>query len=69
MWISKINVIVLKIPAAMMEHLKQISDQLRMDQKTIVEILQGLARIAFDQDFIQQVLDINENITEMSAEN
>lgn len=46
-----------------------MAKQLRIEEKELNGMLRGLAKIAFDQDFIEQVLAINENINDLSADN
>lgn len=53
----------------MQNHVKELSKQLRIAEDELTGLLRQLARVAFDQDFIEQVLAINENINDLSADN
>lgn len=53
----------------MMVHINYLSVQLRMDKSELCQLLKSLSVAMADQDFIRQVLEINDQITEMSADN
>lgn len=53
----------------MQQHVSELAKQLRIDEQELAGLLRALAQIAFDQDFIEQVLAINENINDLSADN
>ncbi|XP_055692053.1 uncharacterized protein LOC129795053 isoform X1 [Lutzomyia longipalpis] len=59
----------IKLPETVAGHVKNLAKQLRMEFEELLELLQDLADVAADQDFVQQTLAINETITEMSADN
>lgn len=61
--------IYLQIPDNILEHLKILAQQLRMSEIELTSTLQDLAKISTDSDFLKQVLAINEEITDMSADN
>lgn len=58
-----------QIPEAIMNHLNYVSAQLRMSKSDLCHLLKSLNEAVSDQEFIKQVLDINDNITAMSADN
>lgn len=53
----------------MMVHIKMLSAQLRMVQSEVCQLLKSLSRAMADQDFIHQLLEINDQICVMSADN
>ena len=53
----------------MQQHLEKLSPQLKMPLKELTKLLSSLAEAVLDQDFITQVLAINDDIGNMSAEN
>lgn len=64
-----VTVFLFQIPAVMTQHLTELSKQLRIEQAELTGLVRSLAKIAFDQDFIEQVLAINGHITDLSADN
>lgn len=52
-----------------MVHLNYLSAQLRMNQQDLCLLLKSLAEAVVDQDFIRQVLEVNDHISEMSENN
>lgn len=50
-------------------HVTELAKQLRIQEQELAGLLRSLAQIAFDQEFIKQVLAINENINDLSADN
>lgn len=52
-----------------MSHIEQLSSQLHIDIPDLIKLLKSLYEIMCDQDFIKQVLAINDDITLMSADN
>lgn len=59
----------LQIPEAIKQHVSELAKQLRIDGKELTGLMRSLAQIAFDVDFLEQVLAINENINDLSADN
>lgn len=59
----------MQITDPMKQHVSELAKQLRIERQELAGLLQQLAKIAFDQDFIEQVLAINENINDLSADN
>lgn len=51
------------------QHVSELAAQLRIAEPELAELLRTLAHIAFDQDFIEMLLAINENINDLSADN
>lgn len=58
-----------KIPDNVQQHFSKLAPQLNMKEKELTELCKSLADVINDQDFIQQLLSINEDIGVMSAEN
>ncbi|KNC23401.1 hypothetical protein FF38_00765, partial [Lucilia cuprina] len=58
-----------KLPDQVQQHLEKLSPQLNMPLKELTQLLGSLAEAIMDQDFITQVLNINDDIGNMSAEN
>uniref|UniRef100_A0A1I8M9J1 Uncharacterized protein n=1 Tax=Musca domestica TaxID=7370 RepID=A0A1I8M9J1_MUSDO len=58
-----------KIPENVQQHIEKLAPQLNMSIKELSRLLTSLAEAVMDQGFIQQVLAINEDIGNMSAEN
>ncbi|KAM7343603.1 uncharacterized protein ACRADG_010586 [Cochliomyia hominivorax] len=58
-----------KLPDHVHQHLEKLSPQLNMPLKELIKLLASLAEAVMDQDFITQVLAINDDIGNMSAEN
>ena len=52
-----------------MSHLDHLSAQLSMEKKNLIELLKSLHDVMSDHAFITQVLEINDDITAMSADN
>lgn len=52
-----------------MNHLNYVSAQLRMSMSDLCTLLKSLYDAVADQDFIKQVLAINDHVTAMSADN
>lgn len=59
----------LKIPENVLAHLENLAPQLRMEQNELATLMGDLADSVLDGDFVKQVLEINNSITEMSADN
>lgn len=59
----------LQIPEAMMNHLVNLSAQIRLSKSDLCDLLKSLNNIMSDRDFIKQLLAINDHITVMSADN
>lgn len=53
----------------MQQHVSELAKQLRVGEQELGGLMKSLAKIAFDQDFLEQVLAINENINDVSADN
>lgn len=58
-----------KIPDNIQQHLEKLAPQLNMPLKELNKLLSSLAVAVMDQDFITQVLSINDDIGNMSSEN
>lgn len=58
-----------QIPDNIMVHLENLAPQLRMELTDLIELMSDLADSMQDAEFVKQVLDINNSITEMSADN
>lgn len=58
-----------KIPDAIMVHLELLAPQLAMAMNDLLSLLKSLYEVICDQNFIGQVLSINDEITVMSADN
>lgn len=52
-----------------MEHIEQLAPQLKFTTDELLDLLKSISEVVLDQDFITQVLNINHNINEMSADN
>lgn len=52
-----------------MAHLENLAPQLRMERTDLIELMSDLADSMQDAEFVKQLLDINNCITEMSADN
>lgn len=52
-----------------MVHVNFLSAQLRMTKPELCQLLKSLSNAMADQDFIHQVLEVNDNISAMSADN
>lgn len=52
-----------------MVHLEMLAPQLAMSMKDLISLLKSLYEVISDQNFIGQVLSINDEITVMSADN
>lgn len=52
-----------------MNHLEPLSVQLKIEKRDLILLLKSLTTIIYDQDFIKQMLAINDSITLMSADN
>lgn len=59
----------LQIPESPMSHLKRLSSKMSIELNTLIEMLQTLANIVTDVDFIQQSLAINDTIANLSRDN
>lgn len=57
------------IPDNIMAHLENLAPQLRMERTDLIELMSDLADSMQDAEFVKQLLDINNCITEMSADN
>lgn len=58
-----------KIPDNIMCHLRKLAPQLRIDLSTLTETLQKTAKVIADSDFVAQMLQINDVIAVLSADN
>ncbi|XP_055373160.1 uncharacterized protein LOC129606706 [Condylostylus longicornis] len=58
-----------KIPDHVTTHIEQLAPQLNIDKIELLDIFKSIAEVVTDQDFIKQVLSINDDINEMSADN
>lgn len=58
-----------KIPDNVTSHLHQLAPQLNLDTDELLDILKSLAEVVTDQDFVKQVLAINDDIDVMSSDN
>lgn len=58
-----------KIPENVLSHLQKLAPQLNMEYSDLLELCTSLAEAVTDQDFIKQVLAINDDINSMSADN
>lgn len=58
-----------QFPDHIQHHLEKLAPQLNMSQLELDTILRSLIQIIMDEDFIGQVLAINDDISNMSAEN
>lgn len=58
-----------QIPENVLAHLENLAPQLRMEQSELATLMGDLADSVLDGDFVKQVLEINNSITEMSADN
>lgn len=50
-------------------HLRKVAPQLRIDLSELIEILKTLYRIVSDKEFINAMLSINFNISDLSKDN
>lgn len=53
----------------MMVHVNFLSAQLRMSKQELCLLLNSLSKAVSDQGFIHQLLEVNDHITAMSADN
>ncbi|CRK98790.1 CLUMA_CG012002, isoform A, partial [Clunio marinus] len=60
---------VTKIPESIMNHLKKLEPQLRIELSTMIDMLKTLTEIVTDADFVKQSLAINDVIAVLSADN
>lgn len=58
-----------QIPPTMMNHVENISDQIRVSKSDVCALLRNLHETMADRDFIKQLLTINGHINAMSADN
>lgn len=58
-----------KIPDSMMVHVNFLSAQLRMSKQELCLLLNSLSKAVSDQGFIHQLLEVNDHISAMSADN
>jgi hypothetical protein len=58
-----------KIPDSVKAHIEQLAPQLQFDTETLVNILHDIAEVIYDENFVKQVLAIEDLITEISADN
>lgn len=58
-----------KVPDNVQQHLNKVAPQLNMNAKELTDLCKSLAEVVNDQDFVRQLLGINEDIGIMSAEN
>lgn len=58
-----------QISDGVMVHLELLAPQLAMPMKDLISLLRSLYEVISDQNFIGQVLSINDEITVMSADN
>lgn len=58
-----------QIPENIVVHLENLAPQLRMESKDLAVLMADLADCVHDGDFVKQLLDINDSITKMSADN
>lgn len=58
-----------QIPDNLKCHLDVLASQLRMDLPTLINTLKISADIVADSDFVAQMLSINDDIAELSADN
>ncbi|XP_053689059.1 uncharacterized protein LOC128738168 [Sabethes cyaneus] len=58
-----------KIPENVMTHLEHLAPQLRMELAELTALMTDLASAVQDVEFVKQVLEINNSINEMSADN
>lgn len=64
-----LNFLSSQIPETVMNHLKKLSPQLRVELTALIKMLKTLADIVTDTDFVKQSLAINDVITVISADN
>lgn len=53
----------------MMNHLENLSAQIRLSKQDLCALLKQLCETISDRDFVKQLLTINDHITAMSADN
>lgn len=58
-----------QIPETVMNHLRKLVPQLRLELPAMIDMLKTLADIVTDVDFVQQSLAINDVIAVLSADN
>lgn len=58
-----------KIPETMMNHLENLSAQIRLSKSDLCALLKTLCETVSDREFIKQLLAINDHVTAMSADN
>ncbi|XP_058055420.1 uncharacterized protein LOC131206854 [Anopheles bellator] len=58
-----------KIPDPVLVHLENLAPQLRMEVNELIDLMGGLCESIHDTDFVAQVLEINSDINELSADN
>lgn len=59
----------IQIPENVKVHLNHLAPQLRLSVTEITDLLKSLSNVVNDQDFVKQVLAINDLITVISADN
>lgn len=58
-----------QIPETVMNHLKKLEPQLRIELSDLINMLKTLADIVTDTDFVKQSLEMNNVIAVLSADN
>ncbi|XP_068145927.1 uncharacterized protein [Drosophila tropicalis] len=58
-----------KLPDSIVQHLTKLAPQLRLPLPELTDLCKSLAEVVTDQNFITQVLSINDDIGNMSVEN
>ncbi|EDW79752.2 uncharacterized protein Dwil_GK17849 [Drosophila willistoni] len=58
-----------KLPDSIVQHLTKLAPQLRLPLPELTDLCKSLAEVVTDQNFISQVLSINDDIGNMSVEN
>lgn len=59
----------MQIPETMMNHLENLSAQIRLNKSDLCALLKTLCETVSDREFIKQLLAINDHVTAMSADN
>lgn len=52
-----------------MSHLEHLAVQINLPKKDLCVLLKSLSGIMMDREYIKQLLEINDHITAMSADN
>ena len=59
----------MQIPEIVLIHLENLAPQLRIELPELIDLMAKLAELVDDGEFVAQILEINDNINEMAADN